>query len=236
MTRVVNSSTGHVQDESTTGMKITSAVNKSCTAYVNNITFHPNPRTNKPPLSHVAEYQLRNQTTKGFLFRASHMLSDVICFVATNLDNAADQVVGWLKKCGGVKREDQPAACILLTKREKESSEIPTVIEFVTICSRKIHAQALSTRTEDPVASTFSGLQTFYIQPPYQELPVGVFEQIALSQKRRLANRRLWTRRTFCQLARTLIPRMAQYPSKPLRYAQALDMYRLPRSFTSVEP
>ncbi|KAG4426989.1 hypothetical protein IFR05_017528, partial [Cadophora sp. M221] len=85
-------------DNLATGLSLTPISNGHLRALLNTISVHRARRDfNVASKAPIAEYRLRNQSTKGFLTRVSHVLSDLICFFAKDWNEAANAIVAWWK-------------------------------------------------------------------------------------------------------------------------------------------
>lgn len=212
---------------STAGMALTAINNLPFKVYANTISLRPGDNIKSDFPCQATQYLLKNQTSKGFLYRASHLLSDVICFRAADIDIAADELIEWNSKCLRLEFTDRPAACILLPGTDRQSSD-GLVKELETALEKKIRTNSIQKLNgKDIIMQVFRDLEVFRLCSFEEPLPDGVIAQLTLSRRLRMANRHLWTHEVFCHLAKSVISHTSDDARAPLRFVKTMDMMRL---------
>ena len=215
-----------------TGLSLTTIRNGQFRALLNTISVHRARKTfNVASKAPTAEYRLRYQSAKGFLIRVSYVLSDLICFFAKDWNEAANAIVAWVAKCRKIKAENRPSACVVLTTTDSNIVHDLSSSRFELFCNSRLQLSG----SGNMALYFIRDVQVFRFQNPSLSLPSELFDMMEASRDSRVANCRLWSTRTFSRMAGIMLPHMAKSSSSYLKYAEALDMTRLPRSISSVE-
>lgn len=212
----------------TAGMALTAINNLPFKVYANAISLRPDKKIKPDFPCQATQYPLEKQTSKGFLYRASHLLSDVICFRAADIDTAADELIDWHSKCLMLELTDRPAACILLPNGTDHQSPEGLLKELETALEKKIRTKSIQKLNgKDIVMQVFRDLEVFRVCSLEEPFPDGVIDQLTLSRRLRMANRHLWTHEVFRHLAKSVISHTSNEARSPLRFAKTMDMIRL---------
>jgi hypothetical protein len=158
-------------------------------------------------------YPLQGQSVKGFLFRLAFMLSDVLCFIAEDLQSTYKNTITFARKCSKLCCANRPAISIIISK-------VPS--------RRYKHLENML-----QTYNLFYSIETYVCE---RRLPNGVLEQANTVLRNRAERKHMWNWFTLCQLSHGIVKSSSEKRS-PFNssYVSILDITRQPRSLQSIQ-